>query len=93
MYINKHNEIAEKAALVMNFVEDALAFESIEVGRYLKAIEFMKSMQFGFKDVQMFFLKRKHNVLLNLVGLHYSIIWLDVPVIANITQSESPLFA
>lgn len=78
-YIKKHNEIAEKVALVMNFGEHALAFESIEVGHYLKAIEFMKSMQFGFKDVEMFFLKPKHNVLLNLVGLHYCIIWLDVP--------------
>ncbi|CAA3027337.1 uncharacterized protein LOC111392318 [Olea europaea var. sylvestris] len=79
LYINKHNEMAEKASLVMNFVERALAYESIEVGNYLKAIEFMKSMQFGFEDVQMFFLKPKLNVLFNLVGLHYCIIWLDVP--------------
>ncbi|KAL2459229.1 uncharacterized protein Fot_54918 [Forsythia ovata] len=78
LYINKHNEMAEKAALVMNFVERALAYESIEVGHYLKALEFMKSMQFGFKDVEMFFLKPKLNVLFNLVGLHYCIIWLDV---------------
>ncbi|GFP81906.1 hypothetical protein PHJA_000333900 [Phtheirospermum japonicum] len=67
-----------KAALVTSFVERALAYESIEVGNYLKAIELLNSLQFGFKDVQMFLLKPNLNVVLNLVGLHYCIIWLGI---------------
>lgn len=73
--------MAEKAALILDFVERALAYESIEVGNYLKAIELLNSLYFGFKDVETFLLKPKLNVLLNLVGLHYCIICLGVPVI------------
>ncbi|XP_019179742.1 PREDICTED: uncharacterized protein LOC109174956 isoform X1 [Ipomoea nil] len=79
LYIKKHNEMAEKAAGVVNFVERCLAFESIEVGHYLKAIKGLNTMEFGFKDIQMFFLKPDLNVLLNLVGLHYCIALLDTP--------------
>ncbi|KAL0376525.1 UNVERIFIED_CONTAM: hypothetical protein Scaly_0770100 [Sesamum calycinum] len=80
LYISKHSEISGKADLVTNFVERALAYESIEVGNYLKAIELLNSLQFGFKDVQIFLLKPKLNVLLNLAGLHYCIFWLGIPV-------------
>ncbi|XP_075486869.1 uncharacterized protein LOC142526392 [Primulina tabacum] len=80
LYIFKHNEMAGKAALIHDFVERALAYESIEVGNYLKAIELLNSLHFGFKDVEMFLLKPKLHVLLNLVGLHYCIICLGVPV-------------
>lgn len=73
--------MAGKAALIVGFVERALAYESIEVGNYLKAIDLLNYLHFGFKDVEMFLLKPKLNVLLNLVGLHYCIIWLGVPVI------------
>ncbi|KAL6581868.1 hypothetical protein OROMI_005882 [Orobanche minor] len=78
-YISKHIEMAGKAALVTSFVERASAYESIEVGNYLKAIELLNSLHFGFKDVQIFLLKPQINVLLNLVGLHYCINWLNVP--------------
>ncbi|MBA0830923.1 hypothetical protein Goarm_015417 [Gossypium armourianum] len=37
-------------------------------------------MQFGFRDVQMLLLKQKLNVLLNLIGLHYCLNILQVPV-------------
>ncbi|KAH6756177.1 hypothetical protein C2S52_014584 [Perilla frutescens var. hirtella] len=79
LYISKHNEMAGKVASVTNFVERALAYESIEVGNYLKAVELLNSLQFGFKDVQMLLLKPELNVLLNLAGLHYCIIWLEIP--------------
>ncbi|CAK9159754.1 unnamed protein product [Ilex paraguariensis] len=77
-YINKHNEMAGKAASIVDFVEQSLSSESIKVGHYLTAIENLRSMQFGFKDIQMFFLKPKLNVLLNLIGVHYCISWLGV---------------
>ncbi|KAK4425761.1 hypothetical protein Salat_1770100 [Sesamum alatum] len=79
LYISKHSEMCGKADLVTKFVERALAYESIEVGNYLKTIELLNSLQFGFKDVQIFLLKPKLNVLLNLVGLHYCIVWLGIP--------------
>ncbi|XP_009780621.1 uncharacterized protein LOC107817382 [Nicotiana tabacum] len=78
-YIRKHNEVAGKAAGVIEFVNRCLAFESIEVGHYLKAVRELDVMQFGFEDARTFFLKSKHNVLLNLIGLHYCIIWLGLP--------------
>lgn len=79
-YIRKHNEMAGKAGGVIDFVNRCLAFESIEVGHYLKAVRDLDSILFGFEDVHTFFLKSKHNVLLNLIGLHYCLIWLGLPV-------------
>ncbi|KAH0781948.1 hypothetical protein KY290_001546 [Solanum tuberosum] len=78
-YIKKHNEMAGKAKGVIDFVNRCLAFESIEVGHYLKAVKDLDSILFGFEDVNTFFLKSKHNVLLNLIGLHYCLIWLGLP--------------
>ncbi|PHT59906.1 hypothetical protein CQW23_02269 [Capsicum baccatum] len=78
-YIRKHNEMARKAGGVIDFVNRCLAFESIEVGHYLKAIRDLDSMLLGFEDVHTFFLKSKHNVLVNLIGLHYCLIWLGLP--------------
>lgn len=72
--------MAGKVASVTNFVERALAYESIEVGNYLKAVELLNTLQFGLKDVQMLLLKPKLNVLVNLVGMHYCLIWLGIPV-------------
>lgn len=79
LYMIKHNEMSGKVASVENFVERASAFESIEVGNYLSAIELLNSFQFGFKDVVMLLLKPNLNVLLNLVGLHYCIVCLGIP--------------
>ncbi|EYU43896.1 hypothetical protein ABFS82_07G019700 [Erythranthe guttata] len=79
LYISKHIDMAVKAASVTTFMEKALAFESIEAGNYLKAIELLKSLQLGFEDVRFFFLKPNLDVLLNLIGLHYCIVWLGVP--------------
>lgn len=78
-YVAKHNEMASKAASVCNFVERCLAFEGLEVGYYLKAIEDLCAMQFGFKDIQMFFFKPDIDVLQNLIGLHYCMSKLFVP--------------
>lgn len=78
-----------KQPVVLNFVEHCLSAESIEVGHYLSAIEGLCSMQFGFKDVRMFFFKPKLSVLLNLIGLHYCIRWLGVPVVTPASISFS----
>ncbi|CAL5415797.1 unnamed protein product [Camellia sinensis] len=78
-YINKHNEIASRATVLVDFLKQHSSTESIEVGHYLAAIDELCSMQCGFKDVQMFFFEPKLNVLLNLVGLHYCISCLGIP--------------
>lgn len=91
MYIDKHNEMDCRATVVLNFVEHCFSSESIEVGHYLSAIEGLCSMQLGFKDVQMFLFKPKLSVLLNLIGLHYCIGWLGVPVVTP-TSISFPLF-
>lgn len=69
-----------KASFVLDYVNRRLSSDSIEVGYYLKAIEDLYTMQFGFKDVQMFFLKPNISVLFNLIGLHYCMVCLNVPV-------------
>lgn len=69
-----------QAASVVKFVEQCTLSESLEVNDYLKAIECLKTMQFGFKDVQMLLFKPKLNVFLNLVGLHYSLNYLQLQV-------------
>ncbi|XP_020275633.1 uncharacterized protein LOC109850120 [Asparagus officinalis] len=77
-YISKHKKLARCASVVIKFVEDCTQNESLEVGNYLKAINDLRSIELGFKDVQMFLLARKHNVVLNLIGLHYCVYFLGI---------------
>ncbi|KAK6254559.1 hypothetical protein SCA6_015864 [Theobroma cacao] len=85
-YKKQHKEVAGRAASVVKFVEQCSLSESLEVSNYLKAIECLRSMQFGFKDVQMVLFKPKLNVLLNLVGLHYCLNCLQVPA-SHVTEA------
>ena len=78
-----HKEMAGRVSAVTKFVEKCFPNESLEVRDYLKAIEELSTMQVGFKDVQMLLFKPKCNVLLNLVGLHYCLSWLEVPVFTS----------
>ncbi|KAK6265455.1 hypothetical protein QUC31_016292 [Theobroma cacao] len=87
-YKKQHKEVAGRAASVVKFVEQCSLSESLEVSNYLKAIECLRSMQFGFKDVQMVLFKPKLNVLLNLVGLHYCLNCLQVPWRLTVVSSE-----
>lgn len=76
LYIKKHVEMAGNVA----YLEKGLCCQAMNVNEYLKAIEELKTMQLGFKDVQMLLLQPKTPVLLNLVGLHYCIKTLGVQV-------------
>lgn len=67
-------------AVVIESVEKCLLTGSLEVGDYLKAVEDLCTMHLGYKDVQMLLFKPQHNVLINLVGLHYCMYRLGVPV-------------
>ncbi|XP_058210936.1 uncharacterized protein LOC131323254 isoform X3 [Rhododendron vialii] len=77
-YIDKHKEMDRIATDV---VQQFSCTESIDVGQYLSAIKGMCFMELGFGDVQMFFFKPKFSVLINLIGLHYCISWLGVPIV------------
>ncbi|KAG2721553.1 hypothetical protein I3843_02G073400 [Carya illinoinensis] len=78
-YIKRHKEIAGMVAVVIESVEKCLLTGSLEVGDYLKAVEDLCTMHLGYKDVQMLLFKPQHNVLINLVGLHYCMYRLGVP--------------
>lgn len=78
-YVERHNNMAHRASVIVKYVEKCSQSGSLEVGAYLKAMEDLSVMQLGFKDIHMFLFKPKLNVLLNLVGLHYCINWLGVP--------------
>lgn len=78
-YLKQHHELAIRTQPIVKFVEESSQLNSLEVNDYLKAIEEMSSIQLGFEDVQMLFFKPGLNVLLNLVGLHYCINYLQVP--------------
>ncbi|XP_054791741.1 uncharacterized protein LOC129297425 isoform X1 [Prosopis cineraria] len=80
LYIEKHNEVAVRAAAAAKFVEESSPSKSLEVGDYLKAISILDDMKLGFKDVQMCLFRPNLKVLVNLVGLHYCLTWLRIPV-------------
>nr|XP_009414191.2 PREDICTED: uncharacterized protein LOC103995348 [Musa acuminata subsp. malaccensis] len=88
-YINKHKKLASAVSDVIKSVLEWSKSGSMEVGYYLKAISDLGSMELGFKDVQLFLFRREHNVLLNLIGLHYCIFSLDIPPVDVMEVLES----
>ncbi|XP_048139995.1 uncharacterized protein LOC115753670 isoform X10 [Rhodamnia argentea] len=86
-YVKRHTEMAERAMSVVQHVEQCLFSDSLEIRDYLKAIELLNSMRLGFKDVEMFLFRAEVNVLLNLVGLHYCMHWLEVPKFCRLSMS------
>ncbi|OMO98414.1 hypothetical protein COLO4_13925 [Corchorus olitorius] len=88
-YIKQHKEMMNRAASVVKFVEQCSPSDSLEVNDHLHAIECLRSIQFGFKDVQLLLFKPKLNVLLNLVGLHYCLNRLRVPASDVVEALES----
>lgn len=85
--------MADRVAEVVEFVRRSPTSESIQVGDYLRAIDNLHSMQLGFKDVQLNFFNPKLNALLNLVGLHYCIKWLQVQVCISFNSLQIPGFS
>ncbi|KAF6176658.1 hypothetical protein GIB67_034520 [Kingdonia uniflora] len=79
-YIRRHDEMASRAAVLIKFVESCSQSKSLEVHDYLRSIQILCSMDMVFKDIVMFLFASKQNVLLNLIGLHYSMFQLGVPV-------------
>ncbi|RRT80709.1 hypothetical protein B296_00022861 [Ensete ventricosum] len=80
LYIDKHKKMASAASAVIKYVEEWSRNGSLEICYYLKAISDLGSMKLGFMDVQLFLFRREHNVLLNLIAMHYCISLLEIPV-------------
>ena len=73
-------ELGLRARSVVKFLEACSRSESLEVGDYLKAVDTLIGTMFGFEDVQRFLFNPQMNVLINLVGLHYCLTTLGIPV-------------
>lgn len=77
-YIKWQTEMAERAVSVVELVKQSAHYESLEVGYYQRAMELLKKTEMGFKDVQLYLLTPKRSVLVNLIGLHYCLVWLGI---------------
>lgn len=81
LYINQHKRMGIAVSNVVEIVESSLHNGSLEADYYLKAIAHLAMMTgIGFLDVQFFLFSRKHNAIINLIGLHYSIASLHMSV-------------
>lgn len=78
--MKQHGEMERGASAVVKNVEQCTRLDSLEVGDYLRAVDELSEVKLGIKDVQMFLFQPKLNVLINLIGLHYCISRLCVPV-------------
>ncbi|PRQ27205.1 putative F-box domain-containing protein [Rosa chinensis] len=79
-YGEVHDHKAASAALVIDYVEKCSIYGSLEVAQYQRAIEDLHVMRFGYEDVVLLLLKPSLSVQINLLGLHYCMNWLKVPV-------------
>lgn len=77
-YIKRQTEMAARAVSVVELVKQSARYESLEVGDYQRAMELLKKTEMGFKDVQLYLLTPKRSVLVNLIGLHYCLVWLGI---------------
>ncbi|KGN57069.1 uncharacterized protein LOC101218430 [Cucumis sativus] len=78
-YIQRHIEISGRAQAAVKFVEQCSPSTPIEGGDYLRTIGGLWDLKLSFVDAQMVLFKPQLNELLNLVGLHYCRIWLQIP--------------
>ena len=79
-YIKWQTEMAERVVSIVELVKQSARYESLEVGDYQRAMELLKNTEMGFKDVQLYLLTPKRSVLVNLIGLHYCLVWLGIQV-------------
>ena len=81
LYINQHRRMNVAISNVVEFVGSSLNNGWLESECYLKAIaDLALTADIGFLDVQFFLFSRNHSAIINLIGLHFSIASLHVPV-------------
>ncbi|KAG9457596.1 hypothetical protein H6P81_002104 [Aristolochia fimbriata] len=79
LYIKWHKVMAGRATGVVQLVKQCSQSGSLEVADYLRAIKELCSTKLAFRDVQLFLFTTEHDVLLNLIGVHYCLFGLGVP--------------
>ncbi|KAJ7532649.1 hypothetical protein O6H91_13G036700 [Diphasiastrum complanatum] len=77
-YVRLHFEMANSAKKVVEFVKMTARQESLEVADYHKAMDMLCATHIAFQDVIVNLLLPSHSVLINLIGLHYSLVHLGV---------------
>lgn len=80
VYIYKHRSLAREVSAVKEFVELCTQNESLEACYYLKAVNDLRFHRLGFKDVQVFLFAKRCSILVNLIGLHYCLVQLQITV-------------
>ncbi|KAG2619695.1 uncharacterized protein LOC120665696 isoform X2 [Panicum virgatum] len=91
LYINQHRRMNVAISNVVEFVGSSLNNGWLESECYLKAIaDLALTADIGFLDVQFFLFSRNHSAIINLIGLHFSIASLHVPM--PLTRTIKPSF-
>ncbi|KAL8171417.1 hypothetical protein V2J09_023221 [Rumex salicifolius] len=79
-YAKRHKEIANASASVVSFINQSTSeSNSIDLRGYRKVYDQLALVQFGFNDIDSFLFDSEISIVLNLLGLHYSIKCLKVP--------------
>ncbi|KAJ1692155.1 hypothetical protein LUZ63_008853 [Rhynchospora breviuscula] len=79
LYIESHKKIAQETSFVIHEIGQQAPLNSLEVTSYLSAIKQLGALSLGFEDVCLFLFRPKLSVIVNLIGLHYSILYLHIP--------------
>lgn len=80
LYMESHKRIAHETSSVIHGIDQRAPLSSLEVTYYLSALKKLTALYLGFEDVRLFLFRPKLGVVVNLIGLHYSILYLRVPV-------------
>ncbi|XP_078170520.1 uncharacterized protein LOC144564796 [Carex rostrata] len=79
LYIESHKTVAHETSSIIYEIYQQAPLSSLEVTNYLGAIKKLSALHLEFEDVQLFLFRPELGVLVNLIGLHYSILYLHVP--------------
>lgn len=79
-YRNSHMEMGRRAKAVVELVKARTRHESVEVADYQNGLMLLSTTGLALYDVLLFLLTPVHNVLINLIGLHYCLFHLGAQV-------------
>ena len=76
-YRNSHMEMGRRAKAVVELVRARSRHESVEVADYQNGLMLLSTTGLSLHDALLFLLSPIHNVLVNLIGLHYCLFHLN----------------
>lgn len=77
-YAALHKEMGRRATSVIDLVRARSLNESVEAYEYQKAMALLSGSGLGFQDVVIYLLTRTQGVLVNLIGIHFSLVQLCI---------------